>query len=297
MNFEYVKCNICGSEATESLGKRKSPEGNPELDTTIARCSSCGLLYPNPMPRSTQSSDRLNFNPEIISLSREALQGQIRKNKKRIRMIEKSKPQKGNLLDIGCGVGELVYVAGKQGWQATGIEVSKKLTQYAKEAFNIDLLLGDVNNLALQEKSFDVICLNSVLQYVQDPLGMLKKAKSLLKKTGILFIEITNEDALVFKMGDFFKTLVSGEQITTHLSPLFPTFQIYGFNKKSLSRALNEAGFKVSNVKIMGICGGGKIIGKGLVNKVVNLIRKAIVLLGGMTGNGHLIFCIAERGE
>ncbi|UCD54933.1 MAG: class I SAM-dependent methyltransferase [Candidatus Omnitrophota bacterium] len=297
MRFDYVNCNICGTNKTRPFGKRKSLENNANLETNIVQCASCGLLYPDPMPKQDNREIQNNFKNVEEYFPGPISEGHMKKCEKRMRIIEKIKPNKGNLLDAGCGRGELVYVAGKRNWRATGIEISEDFARYAREKFNITVLVGDINHLELRRETFDVACLNSVIQYVRDPLNCLKEINALLKKDGVLYIEVRNEDALVFKIGDFFLSMITGEKVTTRLSPLFPSFQIYGFNKKSLLEALKKAGFKIFYVKIRGMFGGGRIKGKGLVNKVINLMRKIIILIDGMTGNGHLIYCLAEKRE
>lgn len=297
MRFEHTCCNLCNSDAVRQVGKRKSPDRDPKLETNIVRCRLCGLMYPDPMPRREKDEIKNDFkNPEKY-FSGDVTNKRIKNYERVMRLIEKYKCDKGSLLDIGCGRGEMVHVASGRNWRVTGTEISESFAQYAKEKFNKDVLVGDINDLELPEKNFDVACLNSVIQYVQDPLRTLKKINSLLKKNGILYIEVTNEDAFVFKIGDFFKTIKEGGKVTTHLSPMFPSFQIYGFNKKSLLQALGKSGFKVFYMKIKGATGGGDLKGHGISTKIINFVRKIIISIGGLTGTGHLIWCLAKKGD
>jgi ubiquinone/menaquinone biosynthesis C-methylase UbiE len=237
-----------------------------------------------------------SFNNHERYFSEKVTRNRIRKYERIIQLIEKIKPNKGKLLDVGCGRGEMVYAATKRNWNAVGTEISESFAQYAKDKFDINILVGDINKIKLSEEAFDVVTLSSVIQYIQDPLEELKKINSLLKKDGILYLEVTNENALIFKIGDFFKSLTEGERLTSHLSPLFPSFQIYGFNKKSLGEMLKRSGFKIFYIKIRGITGAGMIRGGGLINKVINFTRKVVVFLGGITCKGHLIYCLAKKG-
>lgn len=295
MKWKRIDCNVCGADGAKLVGKRCGPGSENNLETNIVQCLSCGLLYPNPMPFREQNEIQRNFkNPEEYFPGK-ITDGRLKKCEKIIKIIEKIKPDKGNLLDIGCGRGELAYVATKRKWNTVGTEISESFARYAEEEFHVSVLRGNIDDLHFKKKNFDVACLNSVIQYVQDPLQMLIKLHSFLKENGILYIEVTNEDALVFKTGDFYKSIKAGKKITTHLSPLFPSFQIYGFNKKSLSKALERAGFKIRNIRIGGMMGGGRLQGCGLTEIIVNLVRKFIILIGGITGNGHLIYCVAEK--
>lgn len=295
MRLERTSCNICHSDKTRSLGIRESPLGDARLVTHLVKCSSCGFIYPNPIPRLDEREIQERFkNPEDYFAGKVTSQ-RIEKYEKVIETIEKYKPQKGSLLDVGCGRGEFAYAAGKRNWNITGTEVSRSFADYAKEKFSINVLIGDISDLELPDAKFDVVCLNSVIQYVQDPKRTLERIKTLLKTGGILYIEVTNEDAFVFRAGDLFKSVCALKKSTTHLSPLFPSYQLYGFNKKSLSEALRQTGFKIRNIRIKGIVGGGEVKGQGLGNKITNFMRKAVILAGGLTGRGHLMYCFAEK--
>ena len=296
MKFKYVDCNICATDRVEPIGRRRGPDGDGSMETNIVRCCKCGLIYPNPMPNpgDEKISELLFSDPESY-FSDKLNARRMRKYEKVISLLERHKPGKGRLLDIGCGRGELVFIANERGWLATGTEISEPFARYAKEKFNITALIGKIDALGFPEESFDAVTLSSVIQYVRDPMGTLRSIKRLLKKDGILYMELSNEDALVFRMGDFFKRITGKKRITTHLSPLFPSFQIYGFNKKSLVEALKKSGFRAFYLRITGMTGAGWVPGGGSVNRIINLTRKIIVLLGGLTGNGHLIYCLAKK--
>ena len=295
MKFEHVKCNICKSDLSKPIGRRRHPNGDPELETHIVRCAACGLIYPDPMPVPDKYEIVGNFGDPRKYFSADVTEARIRGYERTIEAIEKLKPNRGSLLDVGCGRGELASVARKRNWRVTGTEVSDAFARYAKEKFDFDVTIGDVSDLDLPEESFDVACLSSVIQYVADPLRTLKKINSLLKPSGVLYIEVTNEDALIFTVGDMLKSIGRRERITTHLSPLFPSFQIYGFNNLSLSTALRKAGFEIRRIRICGVRGGGTVGGGGLVNGIINIARKLIILAGGLTGKGHLMYCLAEK--
>lgn len=296
MQLEYTSCLICGSDKTIFLGRRISPDRDTRLETDIVRCSSCGLVYPNPMPCFKNEDIQNNFNDPVDYFEKDAeMRLEIFENP--LREIERELPQKGAILDVGCGRGELLYAAGKRGWQATGTDISESFVDYARKKFNANALAGDLKDIKLPQGAYDAATLVSVIQYLQDPMGTLKKIQQLLKKDGILYIEATNEDALVFIAGDILKSIREGRKVTTHLSPLFPSYQLYGFNKSSLSAALESAGFTILYIKTGGMFGGGRVGGGGLGNSILNLIRKLIIFIGGITGRGHLIFCIAKKRE
>ena len=296
MEFKNVNCNLCGSGKTRFLGKRISPDRDRRLETRIVKCASCGLVYPNPMPQFTAEELNGNFN-QPVGYFDTAAEDRLGSFEEILSEIEKMRPEKGRIIDVGCGRGEFLHIARKHKWDCVGTDVSKAFVQYAKENFKVNAFVGDISDLDLHKDSFDAACLISVLQYVQDPMKTLKRITDLLKKDGVLYIEATNENALIFKMADLVKSIKERGRVTTHLSPLFPSYQVYGFDKKAILTALKKLGFRIHYIRVGGVKGGGKIGGEGAWNFLVNLARKIIIFIGGVTGNGHLIFCVAKKED
>ena len=294
MRFEEVDCNVCGRDNAVFVGKRMPPSNDTKLETNIVRCSFCGLMYPNPMPRMERREIESNFS-DAGAYFPGAAENIRRIRKKTMRLLEKSKPAKGSLLDIGCGRGGLLAAAKIEKWDVTGTEISKSFARYARETFGVNVLVGDIDDLPLPQGNFDAASLSSVIQYVRDPLNTLKKINLLLKKGGILYIEVTNNDALVFKIGDLFKSIRGGSKITTRLSPLFPSYQLYGFNKRSLTKALDISGFDMLYFRVKGLTGGGGVKGRSFLIKILRAIKGITIAIGGLAQNGHLIYCIAKK--
>jgi len=292
MEFKTVACNICDSDKTRFLGKRIGPDN--QIDVSIVECAECGFIYPDPTPFFTNEEEQSNFSDPSVYFPGEA-EGRITKYDSILREIERYRPDKGIMLDVGCGRGEMLSAAGKRGWKATGTDVSKAFVEFAKERFKVNAIEGDIDNLDLKLNTYDCVTLISVIQYVRDPLRLLKKVHSLLKPGGILYIETTNDNALVFRAGDILKSIKHGRKVTTHLSPLFPSYQICGFSKRSMQYALKRAGYSIRSIRITGYTGGGAVKGGGAANRLLNILRKAVVFAGGMINQGHLLFCVAQK--
>jgi len=295
MRLEKINCCICGADNTVSLGVRHSPDGNPGLKTSVVRCVSCGLIYPDPMPILSDEEVQANFGDPAGYFPGHVDDRRLARFDATVRSLEKFLPGKGKIFDVGCGRGELVYAAKRRGWKAKGSEISAAFAREARDKFDVDVLEGDIRDMDIPQGEFDAVTLSSVIQYVSDPLGMLKKINTILKPGGLLYLEVTNEDALVFAAGDLFSSIVRRSKTTTRLSPLFPSFQIYGFNKNSLSKALKVCGFDVMYIRASGLSGGGSVKGAGGLNKVINHIRKVIIFTGGIVGMGHVIYCFARK--
>ena len=145
-------------------------------------------------------------------------------------LIEKYK-NPGKILDIGCGIGLLLYVAKKRGWEASGIEISKFASNFAKNKLKLNVINSD--NLDIYEDNFfDVIVVNHVLEHIENPLLILKQIKEKLNINGILFIGVPNINGLYPKMQK------------ENWSSLQPSTHIYQFIPKTLKLLLGKVGFK-----------------------------------------------------
>ena len=296
-NFREVPCNVCGSRESVSLGRRdpKSFALPEHLLANIVRCRECGLLYPNPMPFADEKQIQENYGapeeyfPAALSRQRFDFYRRI------IRRIEKMLGHKGRLLDIGCGRGELLSVAAGEGWQAQGVEYSSRFAEYAKKKFGVEVAIGDLDNLQPTPDSFDAVCLVSVLQHVYDPKKLLTSVRKVLKDDGLLFIETMNNAGMVYRLGDLYNVL-RGRNITTNLSPTFPSYQIYGFSPESLRRLFRETGLCPVKIKIKGgISRTEKISVKSAGDLALRLVRAAIMFLSGVFNQGQVIMAYVRK--
>lgn len=181
-----------------------------------------------------------------------------------------SKLPPGRLLDFGCARGELVYHARLKGREAYGVEISDYCIEYAKNNYGIELFKE------IPAYIFDVITVNSVLQYVPDPLKTLKSLHSHLSDGGTLYIEATNDNSLALRILRLFKP--------GYMTP----FQRHRLFPQALKDLLKKTGFKIETFKVSGFTGGGNL-------KRFNPVWKALIFAGGAIGMGHIIYCTAKK--
>ncbi|MEI3613027.1 class I SAM-dependent methyltransferase [Pseudogracilibacillus sp. SO30301A] len=93
------------------------------------------------------------------------------------------------IIDIGCGDGYGTYKLKKSGYDATGIDISKKMVDLANQRFNdtgIRFQQGDVNQLPYSNNYYDGIMVINVLEWTDNPAKSLKEIKRILKINGIM---------------------------------------------------------------------------------------------------------------
>lgn len=137
---------------------------------------------------------------------------------------------KGSILDIGMGTGELLsYFAGK-GWKTTGVEPNEAVREFARTSHG--LTVHDEEALdKLPSGSFDVITMWHVLEHVPDLNARMKQVRNLLKKEGRLFIAVPNLLA------------PDAKKYGAHWAALDVPRHLYHFTPQSLEQLLRKHGF------------------------------------------------------
>jgi 2-polyprenyl-3-methyl-5-hydroxy-6-metoxy-1,4-benzoquinol methylase len=192
------RCIICADSNTvvdnryQKLLGLISPYG-------IKKCSDCGLRWVSPRPTEKGYSELYKFetyfegNQAVESYSALAKE---RRNYfiKRLSRIEKivATPSSLKILDIGAATGEFVHEAAKRGHYAIGFEISEGAREKAKRQYDIDLIGGNIWDLA-EIASFDVIHMNHVLEHFPNPKKELSSSYKLLKKGGLLVVEVPQQ--------------------------------------------------------------------------------------------------------
>lgn len=138
----------------------------------------------------------------------------------------------GTLLDIGCGVGILLDVAQRNGFEVKGIELSRWASEFARDK-GFDVITGNLLDTVYTERSFDVIVLNHVLEHLPNPRAILQEAKRILKDDGLLIIGAPNFDSYMAK--------IRKEKWFS----LMPNQHIWQFTHETLSMLLQKNGFSV----------------------------------------------------
>ncbi len=134
-----------------------------------------------------------------------------------------------NFLDIGCGEGYSLIEAKSRGWNVYGLDITDHRMETAK-ASSIKFINADLINSNLPSDFFDIIYLDSVLEHVYNPSDYLSEIKRILKKGGILYLGVPNEDSL---FNDVRKILykITRKNITEKIKPFQSPYHINGFNR------------------------------------------------------------------
>jgi SAM-dependent methyltransferase len=93
------------------------------------------------------------------------------------------------VLEIGSGHGGFVALTRAAGFDATGLEVSPWVADFARAAFGVPMLIGPLESQSLAEQSMDVLVVNDVLEHLTDPLSTLRLGADLLATDGFMHVQ------------------------------------------------------------------------------------------------------------
>ncbi len=254
---KYINCKICGSDNPKFLGLRgniefwgASDKTPPEehMVTNVVKCRECGFVYTNPfiiVDAQDRYSQPQEYNPSADNIHPSEL---FNFN---LSLIERY-TGKGRLLDIGCGKGEFLAVAKEAGWQTWGLELSSGFADYARRKYGLNIQTREIRDAELPEGFFDVITLNMALEHIDEPHRLMQEIHRVLKKRGLIFIEVPDMDSLMLNLIRFYY-IFQGKNWSPLLSPLHYPYHTYGYNRRSLMKLFLINGFQIKKFFSFGI--------------------------------------------
>lgn len=153
--------------------------------------------------------------------------------------------RKSNVLDIGCGSGQLgQYFISELNCEVTGIEITTHNYEIAKTVLT-NTLLGDIESLDIKliGTDFNYVIFSDSLEHMLNPDKVLARVKQLISKNGELLISIPN----VRNFRVTLPLILKGEWEYQDEGLLDRTHLRF-FTIKSISNLLIKSGYKIEEV-------------------------------------------------
>ena len=137
-----------------------------------------------------------------------------------VKKLDDEIPMGSNILEAGCGTGQMSIVLSRYARQIYGIDLSKDSLIEAKQFINsndiksVHLFRMNIFKLFFEENTFDVIISNGVLHHTYNPKLAFSKLVRVLKPGGIIVIGLYHRygriiqkirQSLIKNFGDSFK--------------------------------------------------------------------------------------------
>jgi SAM-dependent methyltransferase len=225
MEMEKVHCPICGDSGGEPL--------HIEDPFQMVRCPSCQFVFLNPRP----TSDSLfrfyqQYLPEEES-SVESWEKMMKPVFHRAANLLQQHRREGRLLDVGAGFGFFLVEMKKRGWDITGVEISQKAMDYAKDILGLIIHPGPLEKANFSNNYFDAVTGFYVIEHLPDPISFLKECHRILKPGGLLLLRYPHTTPV--------KNLLKLFGMKNHLYDL--PAHLSDFSPEMIQRCLERIGF------------------------------------------------------
>jgi len=219
-----VSCPACGMWGYEAVLTRNGYR--------IVRCESCSCLFVNPRPREPYLVAIYRRFPQLAN----GREGQVgddpsdgqREAYYRLRVLMKH-VEAGRLLDLGCGRGDFLSVAGRI-FDVVGVDIVPRLRPSLE---SVPVFEGRLEDAHFERQSFDVVSAVEVFEHLFDPRRTLAEIRRILKPEGWLLLQTGDADGLPPRLNVEKWTYVQ------------PPIHLNLFSRKALGRLLGDTGFRV----------------------------------------------------
>lgn len=112
----------------------------------------------------------------------------------------KAQIEEKNILELGCGTGEIAIRMKKLGYEIKGIDYSKEMIDIAKTKYkDIEFIQKDMRELESKEKYDAIIAVFDTLNYLnsyEELILTLKKIRKALKNKGVFLFDVISKKML-----------------------------------------------------------------------------------------------------
>ena len=241
--YEYIPCNLCGADETDTIYEARFPEGASRdmvrtyaasgdelLVDRLVRCRACGLQYINPRPLATAIIEAYSEGDDPAYASQ--ITARERTFANAVAQIERLLPGRGRLLDIGTAAGAFLAAARSRGWEVEGCEPNRWLAQFGARHYRIPIRIGELFDHSFTTQSFDVVTLWDVIEHTPDPTRVIRTARELIRPGGLVVVNYPD-------IGSWIARALGRRW------PFLSSVHLYYFTRDTMKSLLEKHGFEV----------------------------------------------------
>lgn len=232
--FEDISCLVCELNNFEKLAE-KDRYG---LRMNVVICKNCGLIQTN--PRMNYASYNEFYNEEYRKLyeGSENITKEFVKQYNRgkaifdyVKKITQNSFTNKFVVEIGSSTGGVVKFFEEKGNKILGIDVDSTYISYGKR-LGLNLQVGTVEKITKSTVDVDLVIFSHTFEHLLEPIQELQLVKKIMKKNGLLYIEVPGIKNLTTSYNqDFLKYLQNAH--------------VYHFTLNSLDNCCRKVGFEL----------------------------------------------------
>ncbi len=185
-----MSCALCDSDNLDLISTKDAKSNVP---LNVVFCSHCGLVQQETIPTQEELRQyysheyRVEYKSTCSPKSKHVFRAAASALKRLAFLNSMESVSFGKLLDVGAGGGEFVYLAGRAGYDAEGIEPNVGYSDYAREEYGCRIEQGELYQITGQ---YDVITMFHVMEHLPSPLAAFQRAFESLNENGLFFVEV-----------------------------------------------------------------------------------------------------------
>ena len=221
-------CVGCGSSKAQKLGVKNELE--------VVCCAGCGTIYTPYSPWYTSSyfffffylNDDETHTPPFVLQRLEEITAYFAPYR-----------QSNKLLDLGCGAGDLLEAARRNGWQAQGVDVAEHVVNHVRQR-GFEVFEGELHEAGFPAGKFDVVTAAELLEHISDPRALLQEVARILRPGGLFWTTTPHARG------------ISARMLGLQWRCIWPPEHLQLFSIRGLKALLREAGFRDIRVDTTG---------------------------------------------
>ena len=220
-------CAACGSSESRPLGVKHG--------FSLVVCRKCATVYTPYSPwyssefyYETYYKDESLSPPPFVQTRLEEITAEFAPYR-----------QTNRLLDIGCGAGNLLMAARKNGWNAQGLDVSSNAAKHVR-GLGFEVFHGELHEAQFPAGHFDVMTAAEFLEHLPEPRLVLAEIARLLRPGGVLWTTTPHARGL------------SARVLGVKWRCIWPPEHLQLFSAGGLKSLLHDVGFRRIRVQTTG---------------------------------------------
>ena len=142
----------------------------------------------------------------------------------------------GRLFEVGAATGYFLDEARKAGWTVSGVEVSPKAAEYARNELGLDVRTGRLEDLVIEPGRYDAIAVLQTIEHLPEPRTALRAMHAAVRAGGFLLLTTPDSRSAVARlMGRYW--------------PSYRPEHLWYFDRNRISSLVEEAGWRRVRVR------------------------------------------------
>ena len=198
-------CDLCGG-SNYTIVSQRDRRG---LQLTTGLCNGCGLVSHLPVPSEEEVAAyyaqdyRKDYHGESTPSPRRIMRA-WNNGQRILNQVRSYFPKGASVFEVGAGIGCTVKSFEEAGFDATGIEPNEGFNSYTHGTLHAKVANTNLYDLLSDNGVMDAVLLIHVIEHFSSPTRALTHMRSLIKESGLLYIECPNIGAPFATYGRMF---------------------------------------------------------------------------------------------